>query len=183
MGLGNSGSNKVFVNCVSKPEPLFNVMTSTNDKWIISGTYNTFEGKLINAYVTTYEYKGESKDKLVLEFDSDNSTYSISFNFNSVSKSIINTLANGNYFGQVLKLSLYKKGDYANIYITCDGEKIGWKFDAQQVSKIFSQDQRWVDMFNKYVKENAEAYNKKNQPDVIDNIKPVINIEDDDLPF
>ena len=94
MGLGNSGSNKVFVNCVSKPEPLFNVMTSTNDKWIVSGTYNTFEGKLINAYVTTYEYKGESKDKLVLEFDSDNSTYSISFNFNLVSKSIINTLAN-----------------------------------------------------------------------------------------
>ena len=106
MGLGNSGSNKVFVNCVSKPEPLF------------------------------------SKDNLVLVFESDNSTYSISFNFNSVSKSIINTLANGNYFGQVLKLSLYKKGDYANIYITCDGEKIGWKFDAQQVSKIFSQDQQ-----------------------------------------
>lgn len=185
MGLSNKGSSSKYVNCVSKPEPQFNLMETNGDGWVVHSSYNNFEGQLIGASTTTYEYKGEVKNKLVLEFDVDGDKYNISFNLNSVSKSLINTLSNQNCFGKILKLSLYKKGDFANIFITCDGERIGWKFGPEQVSKIFNQDDRWVDMFNKYVKPEAEKY-QQTAEDPIDKIKiptSPITTEDDDLPF
>ena len=183
-GLKNTSGSKHYVNFSSKPDPAFNLVSKQGDEWKVTGSYNTFEGKLTYAEIGEYTYKGEVKKKLILEFDVEGTQYSISFNMNGIAKSIINTLSSENFFGKNLKLSTYKKGDFANIFITCGDERAGWKFGPDQVSKIFNQDHRWVDMFEKYVKANAESYKKANLPQE-DPIEAVIDIskDDDDLPF
>lgn len=187
-GLKNSGGNKNYVNFSSKPDPAFNLVNKQDGEWKVTGTYNTFEGKLVGASIGEYEYKGETKNKLNLEFEVNGDTYSISFNMNGVAKSVINTLSNDNYFGKNLKLSVYKKNDFANIFISCDDEKIGWKFGPEQVSKIFNQDHRWIDMFNKYIQQNADNYvasNKVEDPmeNVLEKNVTGSDIIEDDLPF
>ena len=168
MGLRQRESG-TFYNLKIKDQsfPEFQLMGKKNGEWEVIESNGVYEGVFLNASIEQYEYQKKMRNKLVMEFIDPvtKEKETVSVNFNSIALSIINTLCSvDKIVGKTIMMNVYSKKDNNNedrprIYIEIDGEKGEWKFGADVIGQIYEHHQKWVDMFDKYIKPNL------NKPD------------------
>lgn len=180
--------------------PEFQLMGKEDGDWVVKQTETSYEGIFSDAKIEEYEYQKKMRKKLVMEFNDyeTGEKETVSVNFNSLALSIINTLSNiDNLVGCKLSFNVYSKKDEKGedrprIFIEANGEKAGWKFGTEVISKIYEHHDKWVDMFNKNVEPKlgltTSTDDEGSFPDDDDDMdmpesKSTPENFDDDLPF
>lgn len=164
MGLKQRSSG-TFFNLKIKDQafPVIEQVGKEDGEWVAIAEGDYYEGIFVDAKVEEYEYKKETKQKLVMEFHDDGGNKeTLSVNFNSLALNIINTLAGqDSIVGKKIAFTVYSKKDKegedrARIYIEINGQKTEWKYGPDILTKIHKYPHKWVDMFNKDIKPMLE---------------------------
>lgn len=103
---------------------------------------STFEGKLVKITPDEYEYEGTMRQTMKLLFvDSVSEYFQLDTSYNSLSRSLVNTLlgyvdamkAEWHSKGKIeLELSLYiNKENYKQIWIKINGQRWQWRYDIE----------------------------------------------------
>lgn len=128
----------------------------SSGKWEVTNKFIHLEGLLVDVKVEEGEYEGQPISTLKFDFmdnEDPNTIMTVSTSFNNLSRGIINTLANQDKYG-LLTLKTYlkkaKEGDkqYPSIYVTNDGEQMGWKTSFTDLPQIVKQKVGKKDVFD-----------------------------------
>lgn len=172
MGIKTKSGGAIYnVKIYDQRTPVVERVEKVDNDYKVTDKGSNFAGKLVGGSVESYEYKGDTKKKLVLRFLDDNDdNETLSMNFNYLTLGIINTLANEDtLYGRGLELAFYEKDDNARCYMTMEGsDKMNWKYSGDEFSKISKAgESKWEDMFNQFVKPKLERV-----PDTSDSSEP-----------
>lgn len=163
MGLKKSQRGRIFSLRVKKGEeiqPHFRLMKKEGEKWVAEEEAETYEGRLKNIELDSYEYrptknKVETKHTVKMTFESldDGVTEILGMNFNSLTLNLFNTIANEEQIlDRVYTISVYVKDDYPKMYIKIDDEPGDWKLSIDQVKTLHERGhESWIAMFNKLI--------------------------------
>jgi hypothetical protein len=162
MGIKTKSGGAIYnVKIYDQKTPVVEKIEKVDNEYKVTERGSNFSGKLVGCSVEQYEYKGDTKRKLILKFlDEEGGNESLSMNFNYLTLGIINTLSNeDDLHGRELELAFYEKDENARCYMTMAGtEKMNWKFSGDEFSKISKAGEpKWEDMFNQFIKPKFEG--------------------------
>lgn len=139
----NAGENMTFVKLRSPKKgettpPVFVIKGKGEDgKWEDKETHNSFSGYLMDIETKDFEFQGNPGTTLITKWkDNSGATFQIEQNFKiGISRSLINSLAGIDNFGEIA-MSLYtnKKG-YASIWVKNDGQDVNWHTKVEDLPK------------------------------------------------
>lgn len=151
MGATNSASKQMkFYSLKGKASaeesPNFALTEKVGDKWQVTGNFDTMTGYLNSAEIKEKEYQGAKFNVFVLEIQDDNETSKVEMTHNSVTHSLINSLASDcnklDEYSFVVKKKQTKGKDgkqYWNgtAYVNVKGktESLRWSLDPQSAPK------------------------------------------------
>jgi hypothetical protein len=151
MGATNSSSKQMkFYSLKGKASaeesPNFALTEKVADKWQVTGNFDTMTGYLNSAEIKEKEYQGAKFNVFVLEIQDDNETSKVEMTHNSVTHSLINSLASDcnklDEYSFVVKKKQTKGKDgkqYWNgtAYVNVKGktESLRWSIDPQSAPK------------------------------------------------
>lgn len=157
-------------------------------------TFDTFEGYLRNIEFKEGEYEGEKVYSVRFNFGEHTLEESVEFGMNSCCLSFLNTLTGKDLNGKVVEFRVYKGKDEtgkeyrgSNIYVTLNGEKIGWAKEYSAISSMLDSNRESVVPAWKSMIENINTtLSPSNSPAMAEMTSeaPVAVTEiTDDLPF
>jgi hypothetical protein len=201
-GLGAKGPLAGIFRMTIKEQtkPVFEEVEKEKDEWVVTNTAQDFTFDILDISFDTYEYRGDTIDKMIISCDIDREApVKLEMNVkNGIAQSIINTLSSvENLPGRTISLNVYtSKSGYASVYIEVDGEKAGWKYDGDAVKGIYGKPERWVSMAKKHITPQFENFTPAQPEDVFaqpveieepqrtkPTPEPVEENTEDDLPF
>lgn len=152
------GSNKKFFKLQedkrdgskTKGQYRFFQQEKVNDKWTSTNEGNSMGGLLKSMSIKSYQWEGTTKENLEVELAGKESSYVISFGFNTqITDNLLNTLANEPIIGEIeLNCGLPNKDGFPSLYINHNGQKTKWKYSKEN--------NNW-DEIPKITKENIEG--------------------------
>lgn len=202
-GLGAKGPSLAGIfrmTIKEQTKPVFEEVEKEKDEWVVTNTAQDFTFDILDISFDTYEYRGDTIDKMIISCDIDREApVKLEMNVkNGIAQSIINTLSSvENLPGRTISLNVYtSKSGYASVYIEVDGEKAGWKYDGDAVKGIYGKPERWVAMAKKHITPQFENFTPAQPEDVFaqpvemeepqrtkPTPEPVEENTEDDLPF
>ena len=148
MGATNSASKQMkFYSLKGKASaeesPNFALTEKVADKWQVTGNFDTIFGYLNSAEIKEKEYNGAKFNVFVLEIQDNNETSKVEMTHNSVTHSLINSLATDcnkmDEYSFVVKKKQDKSKKYWNgaAYVNVKGKKesLRWSIDPQSAPK------------------------------------------------
>lgn len=161
MPRGVQESNNVFFNITyenndrDNGKPFFSEMKKSGDVWEPISQDTFLEGKLIKIEKSSYDYK-KGKQTLTqntfkLKIDGGDETYSVDFNYNYYTRSMLNALSSIEDFSNTtVKISIYRNKDgFVSIYTTADGEKSEWTIQPAKLPG--KDDKKWLNSFDHFI--------------------------------
>ena len=172
-GLGAKGPSLAGIfrmTIKEQTKPVFEEVEKEKDEWVVTNTAQDFTFDILDISFDTYEYRGDTIDKMIISCDIDREApVKLEMNVkNGIAQSIINTLSSvENLPGRTISLNVYtSKSGYASVYIEVDGEKAGWKYDGDAVKGIYGKPERWVAMAKKHITPQFENFTPTQPEDV-----------------
>lgn len=152
------GSNKKFFKLTedkrdvskTKGQYRFFQQEKVNGNWTSTNEGNSMSGLLKSMNIKSYQWEGTTKENLEVELAGKESSYVISFGFNTqITDNLLNTLANEPIIGEIeLNCGLPNKEGFPTLYINHNGGKTKWKYSKEN--------NNW-DEIPKITKENIEG--------------------------
>ena len=130
------GDNKVFsgrIRGLQQGEEIFiSQQTLEDGDYIDHENIKRVSGEVIKVGIREIKPKKSDPYKVIsihLQDNADKEVFILECGINSIGRSLINTLAGGGNLVGEMVVSVYtsKKG-YASLYITLNGERVGWKY-------------------------------------------------------
>lgn len=206
MGASNSEQSKTnFYALKAKtsdqdPAAYFGHNTKQGDSWAITEKFNTFSGHLTDIKHSTYQYEGETKNKVEFTLkDADGTTNILSANFSNLTYSLLNSLAGCNPEKIEMNLSLGKAKvidgkmgkQYPSIWVKNNGEEVKWKYefaaipkatDVKVGNKTVKDDTKVVEFWIKVINEIKPKLTAIGEVKTESQGEPILS-QNDDLPF
>lgn len=195
MGLSNSsGGNFTYLKTLigeDYDQPTFAVMDKNSDgKWRASDqTYNQVEGILKEVSHDSYTYEGNTIGTYSFVIEDEEGSYKIDMNSNSMSRSVINSLAGVplGAVGNSVLFRLYRNNKgYDTCYVEVNGQRANWKFEMGQFptaekvqvgNKTVVDDSAATEFFNNLI--DNEIMKSSPAPEPATQVAE----DDDDMPF
>lgn len=125
------------------PTPFFGKNEKHGETYEITEKFNSCDGFLTEISSSTYEYEGETKNKVRMTLvDPDGSVSFVEANFNNLVYSLLNSLCGVVPEKVEMQVWLSKptpesKGKrFANITVKNNGKKIGWSMQQDELPKV-----------------------------------------------
>ena len=152
MATGNStsGGSTTYLKLRAKTSetdgtPFFGKAEKKGDAWELTEKYSWVSGHLEEVKHETYTYEGETKDKVVMILvDPDGSKTHIEANYNSLTYSILNSLASFSprevrievWLGKAKVIDGKQGKQYPSAAVKVEGaDRIGWKYTFNDIPK------------------------------------------------
>lgn len=150
MGASQLGGGKPvkFYNLKAKVDetntPHFAIAEKVNDKWQVTGKFDTMAGMLNSAEIKEKEFQGAKQNVFILKFEDDNEISQVEMTHNQITHNIINSLSSGCNKIEIFNIKVYRKQSedkkYWNggviIWIGNDKEnKVKWSIDPKTAPK------------------------------------------------
>ena len=124
-------------------QSFFRKVEKVNGSWTETETYNEFGGKLIDVGFDQYEYKGDTKENVVLLFDVDGAKYKVQMNMNFTTRAIFNSILNDpKKAAEFVYIRTYLYNGYGSVYVApVDGargkeESFQWRWPYDKLPKV-----------------------------------------------
>ncbi|MCA9339288.1 MAG: hypothetical protein KDA17_00080 [Candidatus Saccharibacteria bacterium] len=169
---GGNRSGSDFIFSLDARIAKFDLRVEKNKEWTSGGTFSELQGKLVGFKFYSFENEKKKKTqwKLKLWLATQGKMASVSCNWNSAARSIINTIAAEDQpFGKNVQiaLGLYSfihptEGEVnsTNTYIKVGGQKTGWLITGQEMNELRGRPERVMDMVEKHILPKLAAYNE-----------------------
>jgi len=145
-------SNRAYYSLKAKtsdtdPTPYIGKSEKQGDSWSIAHKYNAIVGWLFDIKHGTYEYEGQVKNKVELFFtDHDEKQFVLSANFNSLTYSLLNSLASCHnpgpgwvdinvWLGKAKVTNGVAGKQYPSVALKNNGQKVKWAYLIDEIPK------------------------------------------------
>lgn len=134
-----------------------------------------YTGRLKEVKIKNWTYKDKPKESIQFIFDEGESETWIECGWSNVSKGILNTIDGSDAIGQV-SISLYKnKKGYASAYVEVNGQKVGWKYQQEQLPAAEKKMVRGEEVFDDY--DQIQFYKNEIIPEINSKIQNEFLVE------
>lgn len=120
-------------------EPYFEISKSGEDgkfKVEDNQSINTVSGKLFKVEAKEDEYQGDKYYRARIFLRDGEEGYMLATRLNIAARSLINCLFSLSDFDKEISIKYYRsKAGYESFYVSQNGEKVGWKFEASEIPK------------------------------------------------
>lgn len=120
-------------------EPYFEISKSGEDgkfKVEDNQSINTVSGKLFRIEAKEDEYQGDKYYRARIFLRDGEEGYMLATRLNIAARSLINCLFSLSDFDREISIKYYRsKAGYESFYVSQNGEKVGWKFEASEIPK------------------------------------------------
>lgn len=120
-------------------EPYFEISKSGDDgkfKVEDNQSINTVSGKLFKIEAKEDEYQGDKYYRARIFLRDGEEGYMLATRLNIAARSLINCLFSLEDFDSEISIKYYRsKAGYESFYVSQNGEKVGWKFEASEIPK------------------------------------------------
>lgn len=128
------GGNALFVKLLGTRKgddyPYFEIVKGDE---VVETDCTFIEGTIQKIELGDYEYEGKTIDTFKMYLVDEWETLIRSCSWNSISRSVINSLANLENKQVKVNISVYvNKAGYKSVYVTHNWQPIGWKFDYEK---------------------------------------------------
>lgn len=97
---------------------------------------NTVSGRLVRIEAKEDEYQGDKYYRARIFLRDGEEGYMLASRLNIASRSLVNCLFSLVDFEKEISIKYYRsKAGYESFYVSQNGEKVGWKFDSQEIPK------------------------------------------------